>query len=60
MESEPVMSDETKCALCNKETALAIFGIVIGLVFIAMGIDTLRRMRFSERDMENQEVVPND
>lgn len=37
--------DDKTCAWCNKETALALFGVVIGLVFIAMSLDTLRRIR---------------
>jgi len=41
------------CAFCNKETALAVFGILIGIVFIAMSVDTLRRMRMIQE-------IPND
>lgn len=39
------MDEEKTCAWCNKETALALFGVLIGLVFIAMSLDTLRRIR---------------
>lgn len=38
---------EKTCAWCNKETALALFGVAIGLLFIAMSLDTLRRMRMA-------------
>lgn len=44
--------EEKTCAWCNKETALALFGVLIGLVFIAMSLDTLRRIR-----MERSESV---
>lgn len=40
------------CAWCNKETALALFGVALGLVFIAISLDTLRRMRMSTVDSE--------
>ena len=39
------MDEEKTCAWCNKETALAMFGVLIGLVFVAMSLDTLRRIR---------------
>lgn len=56
MENEQVMTDEVasseKCAWCNKETALAVFGIGLGLLFIVMSVDTLRRMRLSTVDSE--------
>lgn len=42
------MDDEVKvetCAWCNKETMLAMFGILLGVMFIALSVDTLRRMR---------------
>lgn len=40
------MDDDKKtCAWCNGETALALFGVLIGLVFIGIGLDTLRRIR---------------
>ncbi len=43
---DTVPVSETKvCAFCNKETALALFGVVLGLVFIAMSLDVLRRNR---------------
>lgn len=46
--AEVVVSQEkSTCAWCNKETALALFGIGLGLLFIAMSVDTLRRMRMS-------------
>jgi hypothetical protein len=38
--------DEGKtCAWCNKETMLALFGVALGVLFIALSLDTLRRMR---------------
>ena len=44
------MNEEEKtCVWCNKETALALFGVLIGLVFIAMSFDTLRRIRMEQQ-----------
>ena len=40
------------CAWCNKDVALALFGVALGLVFVAIGLDTLRRMRLSSVDSE--------
>lgn len=39
------MDDDKECVVCNKEVVLALFGVLIGVVFIAMSLDTLRRMR---------------
>jgi len=44
-ETETVDAQEKTCAICNREGMLALFGVVLGVVFIAMGLDTLRRMR---------------
>lgn len=50
-EAEMVIPQEDKtCAWCNKETALALFGVALGVLFIAIGLDTLRRMRMSTVD----------
>lgn len=46
------MDEEKTCAWCNKETALALFGVLIGLVFIAMSLDTLRRIRLESSGRE--------
>ena len=46
------MDEEKTCAWCNKETALALFGVLIGLVFIAMSLDTLRRIRLESPGRE--------
>lgn len=43
-------TEDKTCAFCNKETLLAFFGVAIGVLFIAMGLDTLRRMRMSTVD----------
>lgn len=47
------MDEEKTCAWCNKETALALFGVLIGLVFIAMSLDTLRRIRLESPGRES-------
>lgn len=39
------MEDEKECFLCSKEAMLALFGVGLGLLFIVMSLDTLRRMR---------------
>lgn len=41
------MDEESKkeCAFCGRDAVLALFGVGIGVVFILMGLDTLRRMR---------------
>jgi hypothetical protein len=44
--------DGKTCAWCNKETAMAAFGIALGLMFIAMSVDLLRRGRMSTVDSE--------
>jgi hypothetical protein len=51
-----VDDEEKTCAWCNKETLLALFGVALGVLFIAMGVDTLRRMRLSER-ISGQETI---
>lgn len=35
----------SKCAVCRKEAALAVFGILFGLVVIAMSVDVFRKLR---------------
>ena len=53
MEDDIVSVDtKKKCVICNKEMALAGFGIVLGLVFIMMSIDTIRRMRMTTTVVE--------
>lgn len=54
------MEGEAKktCALCNREGALAVFGILLGLVFIGMGVDVIRRSRMST--VSTEEVEPSD
>lgn len=45
-ELETETEQTSKCVLfCTKETALAAFGVMLGLVFIAMSLDMLRRSR---------------
>lgn len=43
------MDNEEKkaCAFCNSETALALFGVALGVLFIVLSLDTLRRIRMT-------------
>ena len=42
------MDEEKKdCAFCNRETAMAVFGICLGLMFIVISVDLIRRTRMS-------------
>ena len=38
-------TSKSKCTLCGKETALALFGVLLGLVFIGISVDIIRRNR---------------
>lgn len=45
------MHEETagkKCVVCNRDGFMALVGIGIGVVFILIGLDTLRRMRIEQ------------
>lgn len=44
--------EDKKCLVCNKEMALALVGVGIGVLFILMSLDTIRRMRLSTVDSE--------
>lgn len=44
-EKETVAEQGKTCAICNREVMLALFGVGLGLLFIVMSLDTLRRMR---------------
>jgi hypothetical protein len=54
------MDEEKECFFCNKEVLLAMFGVALGVLFIAMGLDTMRRMRLSTVDAIEGEVVIDD
>lgn len=43
-----------RCLICNKESALALFGIAIGLMFVFMGVDILRRSRLAQSTVEGE------
>lgn len=47
MDEETVTAESGKCAVCRKEAALAVFGILFGLVVIAMSVDVFRKLRVS-------------
>jgi hypothetical protein len=51
-----VDDEEKTCAWCNKETLLALFGVALGVLFVAMGLDTLRRMRLPDQT-SGQEII---
>ena len=36
------MDEDKKCVWCNRETAMAAFGIALGLVIIGMSVDIIR------------------
>lgn len=57
MDEEIEIPARSACVWCNKETALALFGVVLGLAFVVMSLDTLRRMRMSTVESE---AIPND
>lgn len=41
------MDEETpdkKCAICGREGALAIFGVLMGLTIVAMSVDVIRKL----------------
>jgi len=46
------MDEEKTCAWCNKDMAMAGFGILLGLVLIAMSVDIVRRSRMSNVEVE--------
>lgn len=50
-----VVETKSTCFLCNKEGALAIFGILLGLVFIGMSIDIIRRTRIEQSEVTSVE-----
>lgn len=54
VQPEPIKAEivPKECAWCNKEVGLALFGVALGLMFIIMSLDTLRRMRLSNVDVE--------
>lgn len=54
-DNETVDTQGKTCAVCNKETMLALFGVALGLLFIAMSLDTLRRIR-KESTVEGETV----
>lgn len=57
-------ADEGKtCAWCNKETMLALFGVALGVLFIALSLDMIRRSRMlsiSDSGVVEGTVVEND
>lgn len=51
------MDDDKKCVICGRDGMLALFGIGLGVVFILMGLDTLRRMRQEQSTVEGEVVT---
>lgn len=50
------MEEKKKCAICNAEGALAVFGILAGLVIVLMSVDVIRRIRIEGATEEPAEV----